>query len=391
MSSSIAVSPPLPANEADRVAALHAYSILDTPLEAAFDDITRIAAQVCATPMAAISLIDSERQWFKSKVGVAVRETHRDASICAHAILQQGIFEVPDIAQDPRFDALALATGQHDVRFYASAPLRTPEGHALGSVCVLDTQPRRLSEEQRVILLALARQTMAQLELRKSLADAERLHRHNARIMAVAGHDLKQPLQLMLMALERYQSNSIDPSDLKMAAIGIRAAERLASDLDHLAEASHSEGPQLQPIAVAEVLAHVDQTWRAHAQRRALEFRVTTCDANVETDAGMLATIIGNLVGNAIKYTEAGIVAVEAHTLEDVVRIEVADTGKGIPAERLGTIFEPFKQLDAHSEGLGLGLSIVKRTAEELGCTLHVASAFGCGSRFSIDVPLARG
>lgn len=391
MSSSVERGPPLPANEGDRLAALHAYSILDTPLEAAFDDITRIAAHVCATPMAAISLVDSQRQWFKSKIGVEVHETHRDNSICAHAILQQGILEIPDTLLDERFEALALVTGPPHVRFYAGAPLRTAEGHALGSVCVLDTEPRSLSREQRAILQALARQTMAQLELRKALAGAERIHRHHACIMAVAGHDLKQPLQLMMMALERYQSSSADAADLKMAALGIRAAERLASDLDHLAEASHSDGPRLQTVAIADVLAHVEQTWRIHAQRRQLAFHVTACQANVETDAGMLATIISNLVGNAIKYTEAGVVLVEARALDDVVRIEITDTGKGIPAERLDTIFEPFKQLDAHSEGLGLGLSIVKRTAEELGCALHVASEYGRGSRFSVDVPIVRG
>jgi len=390
MTSPIVADPPMPAGEGERLAALHAYSILDTPLEPAFDDITRIAAHVCATPMAAISLVDSQRQWFKSKIGVEVRETRRDDSICAHAMLQQGIFEIPDTAQDPRFRALALVTGAPHIRFYAGAPLRTAEGHALGSVCVLDTRPRQLTPEQRAILQALARQTMAQLELRKALAGAERMHRHHARIMAVAGHDLKQPLQLMMMALEHYQSNSADPGDLKMAAVGMRAAERLASDLDHLAEASRSDGPRLQTVAVADVLAHVEQTWRTHAQRSELEFHVAACSANVETDAGMLATIVGNLVGNAIKYTEKGRVSVDARTLGDVVRIEVADTGKGIPSERLGAIFEPFKQLDVHSEGLGLGLSIVKRTAEELGCVLHVASEPGRGSRFSVDVPIAR-
>lgn len=160
----------LPENEAARLNALRRYAILDTAPEQPFDDLTRLAAGICGTPIAVISLIDADRQWFKAKVGLSVTETSRDISFCAHTLLQTDLFVVRDALADDRFATNPLVTSDPKIRFYAAAPLVTPEGYVLGTLCVIDHVPRDLSVEQRDALRALSRQVVSQLELRRHVA-----------------------------------------------------------------------------------------------------------------------------------------------------------------------------------------------------------------------------
>jgi GAF domain-containing protein len=153
---------PLPPDETGRLAALRRYEVLDTPPEEAFDDLTRLAAHICQTPIALICLIDETRQWFKSKVGLAATETPRNTSICAHAILHGDAgLQLSDTERDPRFAANPLVTGDPHVRSYAGIPLLSPEGHALGVLSVCDHVPRTLTPEQFAALRALSRNVVA--------------------------------------------------------------------------------------------------------------------------------------------------------------------------------------------------------------------------------------
>jgi PAS domain S-box-containing protein len=161
---------PLPPDEEARLNALRRYEILDTAPEQEFDDITLLASHICGTPIAMISLLDENRQWFKSRVGITESETSRDIAFCAHGILQQEVFVVPDALADRRFSDNPLVTGKPAIRFYAGAPLKTADGHAIGMLCVTDAVPRELSPDQTAALQALSRQVVAQLELRHSLA-----------------------------------------------------------------------------------------------------------------------------------------------------------------------------------------------------------------------------
>jgi GAF domain-containing protein len=156
-------------NEAARVAALHQYAILDTEPERAFDDLVLLASFICKTPIALISLVDEDRQWFKSKIGISISETAREIAFCATAIQQPDVFVVPDTLNDERFRNNPLVLSEPNFRFYAGAPLIDEEGHALGTICVLDRVPREFAPDQQAALKALSHLVLAQLELRRNL------------------------------------------------------------------------------------------------------------------------------------------------------------------------------------------------------------------------------
>ncbi|RVT90348.1 sensor histidine kinase [Sphingomonas crocodyli] len=166
-----------------RLAALHDYMVLDTPPEPNFDDIVQLASQLCDTPISLISLVDSDRQWFKARVGLEAPETPIDQSVCKLGLSAEDLLIIPDLAADPRTADNSLVRGDPNIRFYAGAPLIAPQGDVLGMLCVIDHEPRPggLSPEQQTVLATLARQVIAQLELRYTMlrrleADAERRH-----------------------------------------------------------------------------------------------------------------------------------------------------------------------------------------------------------------------
>lgn len=158
-------------DEKARVEALRSYKILDTDPEKAFDDLTILASHICETPVALISLIDTDRQWFKSRVGVSLTETPREVAFCAKAIQQSDLFVVPDATKDPRFSSNPFVVSDPKIRFYAGAPFTSADGYPLGTLCVVDVVPRQLTPSQQNALLALSRQVQAQFELRKNLLD----------------------------------------------------------------------------------------------------------------------------------------------------------------------------------------------------------------------------
>jgi GAF domain-containing protein len=170
---------PVPANEAVRLASLHAAAILDTPSEPGFNDLVALAAHICQTPISTVTFVDAHRQWFKARVGLDVSETPRDISFCAHTILEDAALIVPDAKADERFASQSNVVAAPGIRFYAGSPLRDRDGLALGSLCVIDRTPRTLTADQ---LQALSRRAEAQLELRRVLGELADAVRHIKRL-----------------------------------------------------------------------------------------------------------------------------------------------------------------------------------------------------------------
>lgn len=210
---------PLPVNEAGRLRTLDRYAILDTPPEASFDRITRMASTVFGAPIALVSLIDADRQWFKSRQGLDAEETPREQAFCAHAILEAEPFVVEDATTDARFIDNPLVTGAPDIRFYAGAPLTAPDGHNLGTLCVIDRAPRSFGAEQRRLLADFAAMVVDELELRR-LASVDALTG-----TALRGHFMH-----------------IGERELRRAARYGHALSALMLDIDHFKRVNDNHG-----------------------------------------------------------------------------------------------------------------------------------------------------
>ena len=225
----------LPPQEQERLAALRRYEVLDTTPEETFDELTEFASRLCDTPIALISLVDADRQWFKARVGLGAPETHRDLAFCAHAILRRELFEVRDTFDDARFADNPLVVGDPKIRFYAGTPLVTPEGQAIGTLCVIDRVPRALTDLQRAGLHVLGRQVIAQLELRTVLRRQADLVSHQEQlirqlsltpIISVAPGILLVPL---VGALDPARATEI--MDAVLGAVATRRARAVIVDL----------------------------------------------------------------------------------------------------------------------------------------------------------------
>ncbi|SEL52716.1 sensor domain-containing diguanylate cyclase [Halomonas daqiaonensis] len=228
--------------EKQRLQALANYQVLDTPEESAFDEIVEVASIICEAPISVVNFVDRDRQWFKSEKGLGVRETPLDVSICKHAILQPGLFIVPDTTQDPRFANNPLVTGKPHLRFYAGALLESHDGYPLGTLCVLDYQPRELTERQCFALQALANQVMAHLELMLA-------HREQAELileLKTTRHELAKraatdPLTGLLNRRDFEQRLN---QELALIQRGAPPAALILIDLDHFKKVNDTLGHQ---------------------------------------------------------------------------------------------------------------------------------------------------
>ncbi len=291
---------PLPKNEPARLKALHDYGILDTAAEAEFDDFTLLAAHICGTPVALISLVDADRQWFKSRLGFDLSETPRGQSFCAHALHQPDVFLVPDAAADDRFAGNPLVTGDPNIRFYAGAPLVTEEGQALGTLCVIDRVPRTLTSEQQAALGALSRQVIARLELRRQLAEREQAQDALRRAQEELETRVAQRTQALVQMQRQNESllNSagegiygldpqgitqfVNPAGAKM--LGYEIAELVGQPMHALLHHSYSDGT-LYPAHACPIyrslcdgsVCHVDSEvfWRKDGTSFDVEYIVT--------------------------------------------------------------------------------------------------------------------
>ncbi|RYZ97975.1 MAG: GAF domain-containing sensor histidine kinase [Proteobacteria bacterium] len=227
---------PLPENEFERLARLRSYAILDSEAEATFDELTTLAGQICETPIALISLIDENRQWFKSAVGLSATETPRDVAFCAHAILQNDVFTVPDAHADERFHDNPLVTGGPKVRAYAGAPLINAQGMPLGTLCVIDHKEREFTPAQKATLQLIASQVITRMEIRRLRQDIQPQYAHAAGILASISHELRTPLNGILGASEMLLDTDLTDEQRRWAELSKKSAVALLGAVEQVLE-----------------------------------------------------------------------------------------------------------------------------------------------------------
>ncbi|BCY06925.1 GAF domain-containing sensor histidine kinase [Actinoplanes sp. L3-i22] len=390
--------------EQERLAALRSYEILDTGAERDFDEIVNLAAHLCDKPIALISLIDADRQWFKARVGTDVCEGPRDESFCNHAMHDRDVMQVPDARLDPRFETLPMVADDPHIRFYAGAPLITPEGKALGTLCVADSEPGLLTPPQQRGLRALARHVVTQLELRKYARDMHALHQRlfNAEqvkdeFIARVNHEFRTPLT----AINGYIEMLGDPELPSESRDGFlqrvqRNSDRLLALVNDMLLAAQVSADSRDFARVPADLAVLART-SVDANRPLAEAKGLTITA--ETDGRVFADVdvrrmsqaLERLILNAVKFTDAGTITVRAEARDGHAMLLVRDTGIGISADDQTRVLAPFRRSAdaerAEVQGLGLGLSIVKAITEGHDGEVSIESTPGEGSTISIAVP----
>lgn len=337
------------AQQEKRLETLKSYEVLDTAAEADFDDIVALASKICDAPISLISLVDADRQWFKARKGFEPPETTLDKSVCSHAILEEGVFQIADMAADPRTADNPLHTAPGGVQFYAGANLIAPNGLPLGTLCVLDTQPRELTDFQKEALQTLSRQVMMQLELRKKIRAEEALR-------AEMDHRVKNSLQtiasmMRLAAREVQDETALDVLDLvnrRLEAVASLHSELMGNNGDDTVDIT-SYFERLRQFVTAVTPDHIAVT--LHATGDGLQARL----------ASAIGMIVSEFVANSVKHAfpegQAGEVAISLRPGDGQQRIlECRDNGVG-QNRRQATDRQPS----------GLGKMLMQSAAMQLG------------------------
>jgi signal transduction histidine kinase len=412
---------PFPPNEAERLLSLEHLDILGSTSERNFDDIVLLATTLCEVPIALVSLVDRERQWFKACIGLDVQETHRDLAFCAHAILDPAqVLVVEDAALDSRFAQSPLVLGPPYIRFYAGAPVVTEAGHALGTVCVIDTRPRSLSPSQSQALQALARQAAALLEARllsdhrerrvvqlqqqlegalKASGDQQLSTQHAKRISSLGmltasiAHDFNNLLQAISASLQIVRMRSRRPMDVeRFADTGLKAVDQGRQLVNHLLASVRGDGPQVICIDVSERLDAAQALMqRSMSGYIDLTFDFAARGWGVLCVEVQLHAVVMNLLANARDALNGpGQVQVATRWVQvdddvslaqgDYLVLSVRDNGPGMTTETAQRAFEPFYTTKPAGQGTGLGMAQVREFALNAGGDVRVETAPGAGT-----------
>jgi signal transduction histidine kinase/ActR/RegA family two-component response regulator len=389
----------LPPDEAERLAALRAYQVLDTEPEAGFDDLTALAAEVAATPIALVSLIDTDRQWFKSRLGLAACETGRDIAFCSHAILDDAPMIVPETHADARFHDNPLVTGEPHIRAYAGIPLRVPAGRRVGTLCVIDTRPRAFSPQQIASLQRLARQVVAQLELRRARDEALAAARAKSEFLANMSHEIRTPLNGVIGMASLLVDSNLSAAQREMAETLNECGDHLLAVVNDVLDLSALEAGrctlEAQPFDAARLVRRAAAMFESAADAKGVALRIAVeprFAAERRGDPTRLRQVLLNLIGNAVKFTERGAVDVGMDGDASGLTLRVRDTGIGMEEATIGRLFQPFEQGHAgiarRFGGTGLGLAISARLVALMGGRIEVDSRAGAGSCFTVWLPL---
>lgn len=394
------IKPAIPENEAERLQVLKAYEILDTTAEDNFDEITQLATEICETPISLITLIDTDRQWFKSRYGISQIETPRQDAFCAHAINRPNeILEVLDARVDHRFAENPLVVGDPNIVFYTGIPLVSPQGQALGTLCVIDHEPKQLTSTQLHSLKVLAKQVVKLFELRKSnkqlLETQMKLENTNEELKQlnhIASHDLREPLRMIagfMGLLKKNYSSKLDEEALKYIDIALEGSKRMnqlvLDILDHSSVGKEDAVREL--IDFNQLIEDVKQNLIVQIKEASATIIITDKLPSLMASKTDMNSLFQNLISNAIKFRSnerSLIITLKCEEENHHWYFTVSDNGIGIAENHHKKIFGMFNRLHRKSEiaGTGIGLAICEKIVVQQGGKIWVTSVEGEGSTF---------
>lgn len=394
----------LPPSEIKRLAALEELQLLHTDPEEDYDDITKLASYICQVPVSLITLIGEDQQWFKSKVGTDKNSAPRAISHCSHAILNpKELMEIKDTRQDLRFKDNPYTLAEPKILYYAGMPLKSFNGNALGTLCVLDTKPNSLTEDQKSALKSLAKQVENLFELRRHNLKLDKVNKilieKNVQLKDFAGtvsHDMKMPLANMILTadmLKAKYAGKFDEDGIKYLDYLKKSSFKLSSYitgiLQHYESDSLTESIIEEEFDIHDLLEEIIDLLNIN-----YNCVINLPEENLMMNCNRIALeqIIINLVSNSLKYNknEEIVIDIECQKGSEFYHFTVKDNGIGIPKDKQEDIFELFTIIEetdrSGNRGNGIGLSTVKKLVNSLGGEISVDSEVNKGTSFHFSI-----
>lgn len=391
-----APSAPFPYNEQERLETLHNYQVLDTEPENNFDNIVQLATRIFNVPVAFISFIDGERIWFKSSHGIATPQMPRAAGLCSHTILKNEPFIVENALQHDIAKNNELVTGPMGLRFYAGVPITVKNGQPLGTLCIADTQPREMGEQEINDLKLLGTMATEQLELRR---EGQLMLNRQQDILAHLSHELKNSISLVIgYAALMKDTEPGDENYPQYCDIILRAGNRMSSLAEEALVMAADRSPIFElkksRIELTPLIKEIASRFTLQAKDKGQRLQVDVgIDVHMDADAQKINEIIENLLSNAIKYSahKKNIHLLVQLSAPGMIRIMVKDEGPGLTEYDMVKLFRPFTKLSAQPTGgessTGMGLYIAHKLAELHGGKLWAANGDNGGAEFNVELP----
>lgn len=399
------IAPEMSINEAIRIRELHSYKLLDTLPEESYDEITALAAFITGKPISLITLVDENRQFFKSRRGINLIETPREYSFCAHAINKpEELMTVPNAEDDERFKDNPYVINEPNIKFYAGMPLVTDSGFALGTLCVLDHQPGTISEDQKRALRHLSNQVMRlmeanlkRIELEEKQKVIELRNEEIAQIIYAVSHDLNAPLGTIKLVLNELMDNNCIKNDdeaVEYITLSNSVINRAHTLIHELLEFSrlHRKDMSKQHVLVHDLFKSVLENLKQTLQEKNASIELDLPEATVFCHVSSCIRLFQNLIHNSVKFTPPERMPQIQVTYKDNYEswsVIIKDNGTGIAADKLKYLFIPFKRFHNMNDypGTGLGMASAKKIAELHGGSISASSIEGTGTTIKVTIP----